>query len=134
MAVAEFTIRAVAPSPAKCSAGGANAADFCGTGKVYDDTKATTGECAGAACDKDVAADVNACCKVATATQAKCAAGGADAADFCGTGKVYDDTKATTGECAGAACNKDLPADVTACCKDATATPAKCAAGGANAA
>jgi len=80
----------------------------------YDVSKATSGECAGAACNKDLPADITACCKAATGP--KCSAG-ATANDFCGTDKVIDSGKAEHMCHAGTTCDKDLPADVDACCK-----------------
>eukprot|EP00946_MAST-07B_sp_MAST-7B-sp1_P001660 g1660.t1 len=112
---------ATAPA-AKCSTI-ASTQGFCGNGKVYDSSKADA-DCAAAACDKDTAGDVTACCKDATAPAAKCSTI-ASTQGFCGNGKVYDSSKADA-DCAAAACDKDTAGDVTACCKDATAPAAKC--------
>ena len=74
---------------------------------------ASDAECV-AACSKDAAADVTACCKAAPVA-AKCSTI-ASTVGFCGEGKVYDDTKAEA-SCAAPACSKDTAADVKACCK-----------------
>merc|ERR1711871_1422649 len=93
-----------------------------GSGKAYDSANANK-YCVGTTCDASNAADVATCTKTVAICSSFFATQGDGSAPLCGTGKVYDSSKATA-NCAAGTCNKDTPADVTACCK--TGTPAKC--------
>jgi hypothetical protein len=100
----------------KCStvaSQGTDGSDVCGAGMIYDTTKVND-DCASSPCVAG-GSDVTACCKL-DAVPDKCSTVATSPADFCGVGKVYDDTKATT-DCVATTCSKDTAIDVTACCK-----------------
>jgi len=96
--------------------------DFCGAGKVYDDTKANT-NCATTTCSNATTVDIAACCKLDDVPD-KCST---TPADFCGTTGKYDSTKANA-DCAGTVCDKNTAADIAECCITVTTTTTTTAA------